>query len=156
MAWWCQSCNIPCVQCGSSRHRKRRLEGFYARCLRRILRIPAAFVSRVSNKVVFQRAGVQPFTEQLLYRQLLLLGKVARSPETNPLREDVFVGDTLRPQVGRCVRRVGRPRQDWTTQVLSAGAAKFGSATRFETLLRDRGDHAEQNWKRELRRVFYN
>ena len=34
---------------------KRRLDGFYARCLRRVLGIPASFYSRVSDKDVFQR-----------------------------------------------------------------------------------------------------
>ena len=47
----------------------RRLNGFYCRCLRRILKIPAAFVSRVSNQTVLSRAGALPLTEQLSKRQ---------------------------------------------------------------------------------------
>ena len=65
---------------------RRRLDGFYARCLRRILRIQPSFLSRISNASVFATAGVQPFTEQLRQRQLILLGKVARSSADGPLR----------------------------------------------------------------------
>ena len=34
----------------------KRLNGFQARCLRRVLRIPASFVSRISNKSVLEQA----------------------------------------------------------------------------------------------------
>ena len=40
---------------------RRRLDGFVARCVRRILRIPSAFMSRVSNAVVLKWAGLKPF-----------------------------------------------------------------------------------------------
>jgi hypothetical protein len=133
---------------------RRRLDGFYARCLRRVLRIPAAFYSRVSNKTVFERAGVLPITEQLLHRQLVLLGKAARSPADSLLRSCVFIDDGLCPQVGRFVRRVGRPRLDWVSQVMQAGANKFGSLRTFEGLLSDKGEGAEMTWKRELQRLF--
>jgi len=130
----------------------RRTDRFYARCLRRILRIPASFVSRVSNKTVLQRAGVNAMSEQVLFRQLVLMGEVALSTEGSPLRRDVFVDSSLRPQVGRYIRRIGRPRQEWTTEVLKAGAAKFGSRISFEAALATAG----ANWKEELKDVFCN
>ena len=133
---------------------RRRLDGFYARCLRKVLGIPPAFYSRVSSKTVFERAGVLPLTEQILYRQLVLLGKAARSPADSLLRRCVFIDDSLRPQVGRFVRRVGRPRLDWTAQVMQAGAHKFGSLQSFEDLLRASGEEAERTWMLELQRVF--
>ena len=133
---------------------KRRLDGFYCRCLRRILGIPSAYVCRISNKTVLQRACVIAFSEQLLHKQLILLGKVARATDADPIRQDVFVDSTLLPQEGRFIRRVGRPRQDWTTQVMRAGAEKFGSVARLEGLLRRNGEHAEQLWKKELRQMF--
>ena len=133
---------------------RRRLDGFYARCLRRVLGIPAAFVSRVSNKSVFEKACVQPLTEQISFRQLVLLGKVARSPADSLLRRCVFIDDTLIPEVGRFVRRVGRPRLDWTTELMKAGAIKFGSTATFEKLLRNQGPDAAEDWKAVLQRVF--
>ena len=44
---------------------KRRLDGFYCRCLRRILNIPSAYICRISNKIVLRKAGVIAFSEQL-------------------------------------------------------------------------------------------
>ena len=84
-----------------------------------------------------------------------MLGKVARSPADSLLRRCVFIDDSLIPEVGRYVRRVGRPRLDWTTEVLKAGAIKFGSTTQFEKLLRNRGPDAAEAWKSELQRVFH-
>ena len=82
----------------------RRLDGFYARCSRKILRVPPAYHSRVSNTVVFDKAGTGVLSEQSLFKQLVLLGKVARSPLEIPLRIDTFVDNSLRPQIGRYVR----------------------------------------------------
>ena len=115
---------------------KRRLDGFHARCLRRILRIPAAYVSRVPNATVLSKAGVAPFSKLILRRQLLLLGRVACSPVGSPLRESTFIGSSLSPQVGRYVRRVGRPRQDWYSQVYKAGVQMYGKTT-LEAALAD-------------------
>eukprot|EP00959_Pyramimonas_sp_CCMP1952_P059992 1253339-Pyramimonas_sp.AAC.1 len=50
---------------------RRRLDGFQARCLRRILHIPHAYISRVSNEQVLLQAGQQRYTVQLLRHQLL-------------------------------------------------------------------------------------
>jgi len=129
---------------------RRRLDGFYARCLRRILRIPSAFYSRVSNATVLKRAGATPLSQQLLVRQLALLGTVARSSLEGPLRRSTFANSTTSPQIGRYVRRVGRPRQDWTTQVMREGVRLFG-LEQFEKLLSDRSPGAEQRWREKLR-----
>ena len=125
---------------------QRRLDGFYARCLRRILHIPAAFVSRVSNKTVLARAGVVAFSEQLLKHQLDLLRRVAVSPAGSPLRRDTFIDDTTCPQIGRFVRVAGRPRQEWTSQLLREGWQRMGPAG-FEALLSDRSPGADKRWK---------
>ena len=50
-----------------------------------------------------------------LRHQLSLLRKVALTAPGDPLRKDTFIDSTLTPQIGRFIRRVGRPRQDWTT-----------------------------------------
>ena len=91
---------------------RRRLDGFYARCLRSILRIAPSFISWVSNVRVLRQAGVASFSDQLLQRQMIFLGKIARSPADSPLRRDTFSLGTILHQLGRFVGRVGRPRQD--------------------------------------------
>ena len=133
---------------------RRRLDGFYVRCLRRLLGVPSAYLSRVSNKTVLQRAEVLPFSDQVLRRQLLLLGKVALSPTGSPLRKDVFVGDSLRPQMGRYVRRIGRPRQDWLTEVWKSGAQRLGGDTRLGALLQSQEQHPGVAWRCEVNKAF--
>ena len=113
---------------------RRRLDGFQARCLRRLLHIPAAFVSRISNKEVFKRADVRPSSQQLLKHQLLLLRKVAISTVGGPLRRDSFVDATTQPRIGRFVKRIGRPRQDWTSQLLWEGS-QLMAALQFQAFL---------------------
>ena len=68
----------------------RRLNGFQARCLRVILRIPPAFVSRVSNRHVLQMAEEIELGNQLLKQQLLLYGQVVRSLPSDPRRDVTF------------------------------------------------------------------
>ena len=132
---------------------RRRVDGFYVRCLRNILRIPAAFVSRVSNATVLKKAGVPPFTTQLLQRQLLLLGKGAHSAADHPLRRDTFGDVGVVPLIGTFVRRVGRPRQDWTSQVLAA-AQRIMGYSRCQLLLGDASPGAGKRWKAEVRKSF--
>ena len=110
---------------------RRRINGFYARCLRRILRIPAAYISRVSNVIVFEKAKVLPLTEHLEERQLALLGCVARSKKGSPLRRNAFTGEGLEPLVRQHVRKVGRPRLSWAEELLTVGGKRFGSSSVF-------------------------
>ena len=102
---------------------RRRLDGFYARCLRRILRIPPAYLTRVSNAKVLEKAKVQSLSEPLLHRQLLLLGKAATSMDGSPMRSDTFKEGGIIPQMGSFIRKKGWPRQDWTTQLMKEGSA---------------------------------
>ena len=63
-----------------------------------------------------------PLTQQLLHKQLVLLGHVARSPLGDPLRRDTFVEDTLKPIVAHFIRKVCQPAQNWTEELLRHGA----------------------------------
>jgi hypothetical protein len=108
----------------------RRLNGFQARCLRPILGIKPAYFSRVSNATVLQQAGQIPLGKQLQKQQLLLYGKVARSPAADPLRELAFCPGTLRPATSRYVRRVGRPRNEWTVMLEKRAYAMTPQADR--------------------------
>ena len=130
-----------------------RLDGFVARCLRRLLRIPASFVSRVSNTTVLAKARMTPFSQQMLSHQISFLRKVALSESGYPLRNDIFIDSTLTPQIGRFIRRVGRPRQDWTSQLLREGRVRFWN-DKFQTFLSDCSTGAEVRWKKEVPTAF--
>ena len=95
----------------------RRLNGFHCRCLRRILRIPPSFLSRVSNLNVLKAADETPLGKQLLKSQLLLFGRVARAPDTDPLRRLVFTKGTTQLASNQYVRKVGRPRNEWAAML---------------------------------------
>ena len=116
---------------------RRRLDDSYARCLRKVLNIPSAYISRVSNKIVFERASVRPMSQQLLQSQMSFFGRVALSPSGDQRRRLVFVGDTLHFQLDCCKRRVGRPRQTWTAEVYKECSTRLG-ADRARALLSDR------------------
>jgi len=130
---------------------RRRVDGFYARCLRRILGIPHSFYSRVSNKVVYERAGTIPLTQQLAKQQLNLLGTVARSAAGSPLRRNTFMGDSFQPTICHYIRKVGRPRINWTESVLEEGAAQFGSQ---QALFNFISSASKAEWKAQLNQIF--
>ena len=69
---------------------QRRLDGFQARCLRRVWGIPPSYLSRVSNKEVLQKSGQLPYKRQLLKQQLTMFGKVARAHDDDPVRRLTF------------------------------------------------------------------
>ena len=137
--------------CWLTKTQKRRLEGFHARCLRRIMGILPAFLSRVSNTKVFTMAKVQPVTTQLLIDQLMLLGRVGRADAQSPLRRDTLWKGTAEPVVGKYVRRIGRPRQDWTTQVLAEAEKIAGSRAALEALLADKTPAGPQRWRKTFK-----
>ena len=95
----------------------RRLNGFYCRCLRVILKIPAAYFSRVSNAIVLQRAEQVELARQLLKQQLILYGRIVRTKDDDILRKVTFVPGTDIPATHQFVRRVGRPRNEWAVML---------------------------------------
>ena len=127
----------------------RRLDGFQARCLRIILKIPASFLSCVSNATVRQRAqsGVAP--QQLVKRQLVLLGKVMRAPQDNPMQGVSFVPGTFHPATSRYVRRIGRPCKEWIPQAVAAGCRITGGMLQLEAAV-----SSNAVWKAFLRNAF--
>ena len=93
---------------------RRRLDGFYAQCLRSLQRIEHSMYSHISNEEVLTRADRRPLTVALQTRQLILFGHISLLPGASLLRTVVFVPDTVVScqLVGQ--RRRGRPRMTWT------------------------------------------
>ena len=83
----------------------------------------------------------------------MFFGHVALLPEGDPRRRNVFVGGSLDLELGRCVRKVGRPRLTWTSEVYKAGVQKFGQG-RLQALLTDSSDNALANWKAAVNERF--
>ena len=66
---------------------------------------------------MLEKAGHAPLGKQLLRQQLLLYGRIARAPDNDYLRMLTFCPDTLEPTTSVMVRRVGRPRNEWTSML---------------------------------------
>ena len=58
---------------------------------------PTLFVSRVPNTAVLHRACCNAASDMLVQRQLLLFGKVLRSPLDHTLHVSAFIPGTLQP-----------------------------------------------------------
>ena len=82
------------------------------------MKIPSPFISRVSNATVRQRSGHQQLSLLIRKAQLRLYGQVLNTPQKKPLREVAFHRGSLTPETAAYVRRVGRPRQNWTEQLM--------------------------------------
>ena len=125
---------------------RRRLDGFHARCLRKIYRVPPAYVSRVSNAAVFAMAGQRPLSDNLMKRQMLFMGQLARRPDEDPVRRSVFepAGFDLRPPSGP--RRRGRPRQSWGSMVMRNCLSVAGSREALSAFF-CRDDRAAASWE---------
>ena len=96
---------------------KRKLDGFHARCLRKILSIPSSFVSRISNKTVLERSGETPLSTTLSERQTALYCKIAALPEDNFLRMLTCDPHSSEPRRWDLRRKRGRPKQQWSACV---------------------------------------
>ena len=127
---------------------RRRLDGFHCRSLRSILKIPAAFYSRVSNEEVFRRAGTRPVSRILLEKQLNYLHRVANSSDDSILRKSVLAPGSFLLQRPAGVRRVGRPRANWGEATWSAAL----EAARSEQALKQFMNGSASAWRREVRR----
>lgn len=102
----------------------RRLNGFQARCIRQVMRIPAAYYSRVSNRIVLEKSGSTAASQLLERQQIRMLGRVLRAPQDSPLHKAVVIPGTVLPSTSHYIRRRGRPRKEWMTTVLQAASRR--------------------------------
>ena len=113
---------------------RRRLDGFQNRCLRKILGIAPAYVSRVSNAIVLHKAGHRLASISLHKRRLQLFGKILRMPPDHPLQLACFMPRTLIPVTDQYVRRVGRPSKEWVKEAIGETVSCFGSLQHAQAL----------------------
>ena len=109
---------------------RRKLDGFQARCLRRILGILPAFLSRMSNAKVRQQSGCRRLTSRIREQQLFLAGRCMGDPRGTLIRDVMQRWIDGVPWVGG--RSRGRPRSTWFSDVGYEALALAGSAERLE------------------------
>ena len=96
---------------------RRRLDGFHARCLRKVFRIAPSYYSRISNQTVWKIACSKPLSERILKTQCLYFGEVAARTDDDPTRAAIFKPGSFELKDLGGPRRRGRPRMEWGTHV---------------------------------------
>jgi hypothetical protein len=112
-----------------------RLDAFQARCLRRILKIPPAYVSRVSNEEVRLRARTEQVSQLLRRRQQLFYVTLVLKADADPVRQRILMPGSVVPRQVAFRRRRGRPRLSWTAQAFQGALATAGSKEKLEQIL---------------------
>jgi hypothetical protein len=123
----------------------RRLDGFQAKCLRAILKIPSSQFSRISNFAVRERADWKSASKLLLEQQLVLFGKVLRSPPEDILHQASFVPGSLTPATSRYIRVVGHPRKEWVPELIPHAVRIAGGAQNLRISVQD-----PMHWKKTV------
>lgn len=111
---------------------QRRLDGFQNRCLRRIVGVKPAYISRVSNATVLEKTGHVAASRLVQKKQMQLFGRILRAPSDSPLRSVSFIPGSLRPATERYVRRKGRPAKEWVPETSKLVCQIFGSVHNAE------------------------
>ena len=114
---------------------RRRLAGFHARCIRKIIGVVPSYYSRVPNSTVLLRARTCCLSRRLLREQCLLFGKIAKHPDTDPVRYAIFLPNTTDLRPSGAPRKVGRPRMQWSTSILKALQAIVPDPLKLQSLL---------------------
>ena len=104
----------------------RKIDAFQARCLRSILGIPHSFKSRVRNETVLQEAGTEKFSIILWRAQL---------PREDVMRTCIFHDGTFQPRWHDGLRKRGRPKQTWPSEVLRMALDMCGDRLNLETII---------------------
>jgi len=132
----------------------RKLDGFQARCLRKILGIQHAYWSHVSNASVLQQAQEWPLSVVLKHRQLKLFGRIARMSNTSPLRQVTFESSSVEAKVWPGTKRRGRPRDAWAPCVRAFALQAAGGETELAGMLVNTADAAAR-WSSAIRKYCF-
>ena len=118
----------------------RKLDAFYCSCLRKIVGVLPAFVSRISNHAVLDRLSATLLSQTLKKRQLMLYGRLVHQPENEFSRQVAIEPGGCKPRDWHPNRKVGRPCQRWPKCVYDMGLDAFnGNVLEFHNHLKAPG-----------------
>ena len=112
---------------------------------------PPAFVSRVSNATVLDRAERQPLSLTLRTRQLTLFASLAQRPDTDIARRCVFVPGTT--ELVRHPLRRGRPVKTWGEDLRAEAVRVAGSEDALRLFLQPETPILE--WRAAIHRHIF-
>ena len=93
------------------------MDGFHARCVRKIVGIQPSYWSRVTNLEVLALVHGQQLSILLLQQQLGLFGKIFRKPFDDVVRRAVFEVGSDEVKMHSKRMRKGRPKLYWATEL---------------------------------------
>ena len=96
---------------------RRRIDGFQARCLRKILKIPSSYYSRISNATVLEIAGETLLSTKILGEQQRYLTKISARPHDDATRLCIYQPGSENLRESTYERGRGRPRRTWIAGV---------------------------------------
>lgn len=105
---------------------EQRVDYFEAKCIRNILKVQAAYYSKVSNKAILEHAftilydepkRMRPFSKAISDRAITLLGRVICANDTDQVRNIAIDAAYRRVEIEK--KRVGRPRFFWLQTTMS-------------------------------------
>ena len=115
-----------------------RLDAFQIKGYRRILHIPPTSVDRTmtnaSVKELIQRyygVTIIEFSKLWLKRKIQLLGHIIRSDPQDPMRQVLFLPNSLIPRTEHA-RRVGKPRAHWLIETYADAYRESGHVDQFD------------------------
>ena len=94
-----------------------KLDGFHARCIRKIVGVQHSYWSRVTNVEVLSRVNAIQLSILLREQQLVLFAKIYRRPPHDVLRQVVFQAGSDQLVLSEKRRRRGRPKLAWATEL---------------------------------------
>ena len=122
-----------------------KLDSWYYRHIRKVLRIKASYISRISNNLVAQRAGIEySLSHHVDKYTLKLLSKVLFSQTDDPLYH-VSLTASCEDKVAIAKQpRKGRPRDHWLKRSVKTANYYLDqtcSASQLRRVLKDEGSH---------------
>ena len=124
---------------------RQKLDGFNARCVRKILNIKPSYYSRISNADVLAQMDATKLSSMLLERQLGYFGTLARRPLSCPVWRLVFKED-LSLQALDVPRRRGRPKPEWAHELFKLAGEMFCSHEALCACIAN-----EKAWRKRIR-----
>ena len=103
-----------------------------------------AYVSRVVDAEILERAGSSLLRFKLLKQQLLLYGRIARLPEDDILRRAILIPGDVRP-AHYTFRNKGAPRHHWHDQIFERARKLAGGVNALRDCL-----SSSSQWRRTV------
>ena len=125
-----------------------RITGVQARGLRFLQKVPAAYISRVSNARILVKAKKPDIRETWTAERMVFLGHLIRHPE-NPQFDVAFEDTNLKLRNYGDEGRHGRGRMKWLPTIMEDALELCRvHGQDFRTLVGTTADHGAQRWRR--------